>query len=129
MKKFIKIALTVLIILVLLIGSAVFYITRGLKSGSKLVIGDVDLASLNNGTYDGKYSAGRWSNEVKVAVKNHKITGIDIVRDVTFPNRDIAKKLFNKVIENQTPNVDAVSGATVTSKAYLKSIENALKKY
>jgi len=31
-----------------------------------------------------------------------------------------------RVIEAQSTDIDAVSGATVTSKAYLKAIENAL---
>jgi len=31
-----------------------------------------------------------------------------------------------KIIETQTPRVDAVSGATATTKALLKAIENAL---
>lgn len=128
MKMFIKIALTVLVIIVLFVGGAVFYITRGLGSGSKLVIGDVDLTSLNNGTYNGKYDAGRWSNEVNVVIKDHKIMGIDLVKDVKFPSGDVSKKLFDEATQEQTPIVDVVSGATVTSKAYLKSIENALKR-
>jgi len=36
------------------------------------------------------------------------------------------EKKFNKVIEAQNTIVDAVSGATVTTKAYLKAIESAL---
>ncbi|WP_423055650.1 FMN-binding protein [Acetobacterium carbinolicum] len=34
--------------------------------------------------------------------------------------------IINQVIKIQNTTVDTVSGATVTSKAYLKSIENAL---
>ena len=30
------------------------------------------------------------------------------------------------IIQNQTPNVDAISGATTTSKAIMKAVENAL---
>jgi uncharacterized protein with FMN-binding domain len=128
MKMFIKIVLTVLIVIVLFVGGAVFYITRGLSSGSKLVIGDVDLSLLDNGTYNGKYNAGRWTNEVNVVINDHKIIEIDVIKDVTFPIADFTKKLFDEVIQKQTPKVDVVSGATVTGKAYLKSIENALKK-
>jgi len=39
---------------------------------------------------------------------------------------DIGEKIFQKVKEKQSLEVDAVSGATVHTKAVLKSIENAL---
>ena len=122
----IKIVVAVLIVIALLIGGGIFYITRGLGAGSRLVIGDVNLKSLNDGVYEGRYDGDRWSNEVSVTVKDHEITGIDIVKDVKFPNGDVSKKLIENVIEKQTPNIDTVSGATVTCKAYMKSIENAL---
>ncbi|WP_368487958.1 FMN-binding protein [Clostridium sp. BJN0013] len=35
--------------------------------------------------------------------------------------------LFQKVIELQSLQVDIISGATLTSKAHLKALENALK--
>lgn len=41
---------------------------------------------------------------------------------------EIAENIINKVIESQSIDIDVVSGTTVTSKAYLKAIENALKK-
>jgi uncharacterized protein with FMN-binding domain len=41
-------------------------------------------------------------------------------------NTDQAK-LFDRVIEAQSLQVDAISGATLTSKAYLKAVENALE--
>lgn len=45
-----------------------------------------------------------------------------------FRREDVTKGILNRVIENQNTNIDVISGATVTCKAYLKSIENALKK-
>lgn len=41
-----------------------------------------------------------------------------------MPN--LSDELFSDVIKSQNTTVDTISGATVTSKAYLKSIENAL---
>lgn len=37
------------------------------------------------------------------------------------------KNLFDEIIENQSLQVDVVSGATLTSKAHLNAVENALK--
>ena len=43
-----------------------------------------------------------------------------------FVNPDVRNELFKRVMEKQNTTVDAVSGGTVSCKAYLKSIENAL---
>lgn len=128
MKKFIKFIVVIFVILILVIAVSVFYLTRGLESGKNLTISKINLSQVNDGTYDGKYNAGRWTNEVNVIVKDHKIININVVKDVRFPIKEVTKELINKIIDRQNIDVDAISGSTVTSKAYLKSIENALKK-
>ena len=129
MKLFLKILLSLFILFVMAAGGGLFYLTHGLGSGSELVINDVNPSLLRDGMYNGKYSAGRWSNEVNVEIKDGKITDIDVVKDVTFPKSEVREDLINKVIEKQNTNIGVISGATVTSKAYLKSIENAFKKW
>ncbi len=42
------------------------------------------------------------------------------------PVPPVCGTLFSRVIEAQSLQVDTVSHATITSKAFLKSIENAL---
>lgn len=102
--------------------------TRGLSSGKNLIINSVNTSDVNDGIYSGKYNGGRWTNEVEVTLKNHKITDIKIVKDVTFPIKNVTDEIINKVIKKQNTNIDMIAGSTVTSKAYLKSIENALNK-
>ncbi|HCU22551.1 MAG TPA: hypothetical protein DF698_06635 [Candidatus Atribacteria bacterium] len=65
---------------------------------------------------------------MEVAVKNHQITEIKIIKDVVFRSGDISKKIFDQIIQKQSLQIDTVSNATVTNKAYLKAIENALMK-
>ncbi|WP_027624547.1 FMN-binding protein [Clostridium lundense] len=127
-KSFLKIIVSIVIVVALIFTGGIIFLTRGLKAGSEVVINNVNVSSLNDGVYSGEYKGGRWTNSVNVSIKNHKITKIDIVKDVLFKKDDVREKLFNRVIEKQNVEVDAISSATVTSKAYLKSIENALKK-
>lgn len=47
--------------------------------------------------------------------------------DVMFKTDEVTKTLFDRVIQNQSLDVDIETGATVTSHAYLKAIENAVK--
>lgn len=128
MKSFFKIVLSIIIIFVLLIAGGGFFITRGLSEGSKLAVNNVDLSTLNDGEYIGKYKGGRWTNELRVTVKDNKITAIEVVKDVLFSKPEVTEELINNVIEAQSLEVDAASGATITCKAYLKAIEAALGK-
>ncbi|MDR0326551.1 MAG: FMN-binding protein [Oscillospiraceae bacterium] len=102
-------------------------ITNGLSDGAKVTLHGIDLANIADGDYTGIYEFKRWSNTVSVQVKDHAITEIEIVKDV-FASQitNCSGEVFRRVIEAQNTTVDAVSGATVTSKAYLKAIENAL---
>jgi uncharacterized protein with FMN-binding domain len=98
------------------------------KEIKKLTIKDIDVTKLNDGKYSGEYSYYRWNSKVEVMVSNHKITDIKFTGEEVnnFPN--IADKLTDEVIEKQSLKVDTISGATITTKTYLKSIENALTK-
>ncbi len=64
---------------------------------------------------------------MNITIKEHKIIKIDVVKDVFFSKPEVTEALLSKVLEKQNANVDVISGATVTSKAYLKAIENSLK--
>jgi uncharacterized protein with FMN-binding domain len=126
LKSILKIIIPITFIFILVCASGIFYLSRGLNEGSEIKVNGIRISDLNDGIYNGKYNAGRWSNQLSVTVKDHKVTEINIVDDVTFVKPGVSDELFSKVIEAQNTKVDAISQATVTSKAYLKSIENAL---
>lgn len=126
MKKAIIIIGCVVGVFVLVIGGGLLYITNGLKTGENLAINPVDLTQIEDGTYTGSYGSGRWNNTVEVTVSDKKIAQINVIKTVGFDIPETTNTIINSVIERQSTTVDTVSGATVTSKAYLKSIENAL---
>lgn len=124
--KVLKIIGLILLLLVIVSASGVFYLSRGLEEGVNVVINPVNLSEIKDGVYNGRNDFGMWTNELNVTVANNKITNIEIVKDVKIVSPELSTKLFQNVIEEQNIDVDVVSGGTVTSKAYLKSIENAL---
>lgn len=128
MNPILKIILIVVLSIAAVFACFAFFITRGLDAGAKLAISAVSLSGKKDGVYEGTYNSGRWSNTVAVSVNSGRITDIKIKKDVTFAKEDTSKKLFENVIKTQNTTVDTISGATVTSKAYLKAIENALSK-
>jgi len=88
-----------------------------------------DLALKTDGVYRGKYDLTGTPVKVTldVTVQNHKITDIKIVEHFCSPIGKKAEKITDIIIESQNLDVDAVSGATGSSKAIIKAVENALQ--
>jgi len=119
----------------LIIGGAVFatllvlflYITNGLSEGKNVALNGIDLSNISDGMYVGTYDFKRWTNTVHVHVKDNEIISIVLIDDVPGAEiTDCSEEILRRVLDAQDTQVDAVAGATVTSKAYLKAIENAL---
>jgi uncharacterized protein with FMN-binding domain len=128
LKTFFKILMSLILLFLLIFVGGIFYLSRGLNEVISISLNGIDISKLDDGKYTGEYDHGRWTNKLDITVKNNKITEILIKDDVTFSKLGVSEELFNKVIETQSTKIDAISGATVTSKAYLKSIENVLNK-
>jgi uncharacterized protein with FMN-binding domain len=126
MKTFLKIIGIIALIIVIAIGGFAIYMNNGMSAAKAIQIGTVNPSALADGSYEGSYNGGRFTNEVQVTVKSGKIENIQTEKTVTFEKQETTKALFDSVVARQNTDVDVQSGATLTSKAYLKSIENAL---
>lgn len=78
-----------------------------------------------DGTYQGDYDAGYIKVSVEVIVNQGKIESIQLLKHDNEHGKK-AEVIVEEVISKQTTNVDAISGATNSSQAILKAIENAL---
>lgn len=85
-----------------------------------------DLSCLSDGNYTGEYSLLPVHVKVQVSVSRHQIIDIAILEHDNGLG-STAESITFDVIEQQSLNIDAVSGATVSSKCILKAIENALE--
>lgn len=126
MKKVIKIILGIVGVIILVISIMMFILMNGMDTAQALELNQINLSQVEDGKYVGTYDTTRWTNSVEVTVINHKITEVIIVKDVMIALEGLSDRLFKKVIDNQSIDVDIETGATITSKAYLKAIENAL---
>ncbi|MDZ7332561.1 MAG: FMN-binding protein [candidate division KSB1 bacterium] len=122
--------LTLILTTAIVLSSRCFWSSRfkEMKTVRAMPIAAVDLASVQDGAFKGDFSYGGFTYEVAVAVRDHRIETIDILKNRDTRHARRAEGVVPKVISAQTVNVDVVTGATTTSKALLKAIENALKK-
>lgn len=91
-------------------------------------IGAIDLSKIADGVREGSFSLSDISCKVKVTVRNNKIESVEIVENATNDLAKKAEKVAGNVLAAQSLQVECVTGATATSKAILKAVENALKK-
>jgi len=107
--------------------SGMIFLLYGQRKVLKQEINPIVLENIDDGIYTGEFKSFRWTNKIEVKIENHKIIEINILKDQMFPQDEITNQLFDLVITEQSIEVDAISEATVTSIAYLKSIEDALE--
>ena len=88
-----------------------------------------DLSSKADGSYRGE--ADFTGTPIKVIleanIQNHRIASINIIKHSCSPIGKKAEKIVDRIIERQSLDVDVISGATVSSNAILKAVENALQ--
>ncbi len=84
-----------------------------------------DLATLADGTYRGECNNGLVHAVVDVDVQNHAIAEVRLVKHRNGMG-GAAEAIADDVAQNQTVELDAVSGATYSSQTILKAVENAL---
>ncbi len=95
---------------------------------------EASAAPAASGNYkDGTYEASAAGNngEIKLAVevKDGNITAVKILEQSETPAifGGVERDLIPQIIQTQGVEVDAIAGATVSSKAVLKAVEEALK--
>jgi Uncharacterized protein conserved in bacteria len=84
-----------------------------------------NLVEIKDGTYPGSCDNGLVKVLVEVLVKNHSIVEVRILKHDNGLGK-AAEVITDKVVQRQSVEVDAISGATLSSKTILKAIENAL---
>ena len=84
--------------------------------------------TIDSGTYEAEASGHNGKLKLAVTFDDNKIEKIDIIEssetgaitDVAFP------KIFDRIIDHQSSNVDGVTGATVTSNAVKQIVAKAI---
>lgn len=123
MGRRIMIILVVVILLVVCVKVGADFLTK--RTLKKVKINEVPISQVADGKYVGEAQIKPVSAKVNVQVENGKITNIEIKDHMTGLGKN-GEKIIDQIINKQSLEVDAISGATQSSVTITKAVENAL---
>jgi len=133
------IILSIVGVIALGMAGAVIFTAPGRNELQNMIITDADFKKLRDGVYTGEYRGTKDSFRnaaVEVTVDSGAVTKIKVTegalanekQKTEIRNGLTINNVFDEVIKSQSLQVDVISGATLTTKAHLKAVENALEK-
>jgi uncharacterized protein with FMN-binding domain len=84
--------------------------------------------SLKDGVYEGIYRGGPNSARVMVTIENNKIADIELKSHAAWMGKKAEEIILERIIEQQTTDVDVVSGATNSSIVIMNAVQEAVEK-
>ena len=132
MKRKIPLLMKIVAIAAVCLVAGFFAIMEGIRALAEHTeaeykgIKTVDISAIPDGDYGGKAGAFLCSSDLTVTVRDHQITDIKINREVNGGGKYRAEDIYPRMIKAQSPMVDTVSGATLTSKTVMVAVYKAL---
>lgn len=128
MKKVVKIVLSIIVVISLVVIIGLSAMKKKADEAMKNQINvEIDMSKVEDGTYEGTSDGGMVKVEVKVEVKDHKITNIELVKHENGKGKP-AESMIDDMVKENTYDVDCVSGATLSSKTIKNAVNKALQK-
>jgi len=126
-----KIALIIgaIIIIILIAGGVMLYRLAGMAHNFEkeiLQATTVDLTKIKDGIFSGSYGNFVVSVSLEVTVKNHQIAAI-VIKNQNCGKGYEARETIERIIKAQSPKVDAVTGASSSSRCIMIAVDRALK--
>lgn len=128
MKTSKKLAIAfIVLILIVLIGFAGFKIAsiKIVSDAEALPVAEIDLSKIEDGKYIGNYEVFPVKVSVETSVQDGKITRIDLMEHFNGKGAS-AEKILGHILDKQSLQVDCITGATVSSVAIKKAVEDSL---
>ncbi|NNL75782.1 MAG: FMN-binding protein [Desulfobacterales bacterium] len=107
-----------------------FLICAGLINGcaqTPMIGKPLDRAELTDGVYAGSYRGGPNRAAVRVTIKDQAIVEIEITEHQAWRGKKAELPTIERIIASQSTNVDAVSGATNSSRVIMNAVQNAIE--
>ncbi|MGB4491452.1 MAG: FMN-binding protein [Halanaerobiales bacterium] len=122
MKKFVF-----LILVIVLLASYMWISNLIQREIASVVYDDINMDLVANGTYIGETKVGPVFVKLEVTVQDKVINNIEIIEHQKGLGGK-AESIIEEIIAKNSYDVEAISGATVSSEAIKSAVNKALKK-
>ena len=90
---------------------------------------EIEQKRLVDGVYDGSYRHGPNSATVRVTISRGKIADIEMIKHfASWKGKKANDMIPQRIVAQQSTDVDAVSGATNSSRVIMNAVQEALEK-
>jgi uncharacterized protein with FMN-binding domain len=114
--------------LYLIFSVCLYFFSTGCATTPPPPTGKVDHQKLVDGTYEGSYRRGPVKVRVKITIESQRISSIDLLEHDTWRGEEAGKIIPDRIIQEQSTEVNAVSGATMSSRVIMNAVQNAVDK-
>jgi uncharacterized protein with FMN-binding domain len=90
--------------------------------------GKVDHPRLVDGVYEGSYRSGPVKARVRVAIQDQRISNIQLIAHSTWKGKAAEAIIPDRIVQEQSTEVNGVSGATRSSRVIMNAVQNAVDK-
>jgi len=90
--------------------------------------GPLPATGLADGVYEGTGTNMPVKVVARVTLKDQRVVGIELLKHRTWRGGAAAKAIPNRIIQKQSTKVDAVTGATISSRAIMRAVQAAVAK-
>jgi uncharacterized protein with FMN-binding domain len=127
MKKALLILLCVCMTLAIAVAGVFAYANRVMRQIETVhsSMPDLDLSTVPDGVYHGAFGSLPVYVSLEVTMQGHRIAGISIKNQICGKNYD-ARETVPRIVHSQTQKVDAVAGATISSRCIMIAVYKAL---
>lgn len=97
------------------------------KAVNEIAFDNINISDVADGIYFGECDVNFIYAKVEVTVESGEIISIDILEHKNGRGKS-AESVIDEIVNEQKIDVDAVAGATNSSKVIKKAVENAIRK-
>lgn len=127
MKKVLRVVGVIAITLLIISATFWFHLRNNMNTILDMDLNTYDFELFDDGEYSGRYYyENQIGAEVNVRIVNGEIASIEIV-DHVYGLGQKAEYIVEDIIREQSLDVDAISGATTSSKIIKLAIQDALE--
>ena len=125
-KRMIQLAMVVVSVGLVVLAAYLYNVKQYKDRVKNLSVEEVNLKTIPDGTYDGECDVDLIYARVRVTMEEGNIAKIELLEHKNERGKR-AEIVINNMIKEQKIDVDAVSGATNSSKVIKSAVENALQ--